>query len=120
MSRGNGNGFFGEDVVATALRLMCDHGLDGHTIQLVVYLDADKFHVSEFRCAACANRLPFLLVNSARQSVELRDLLLALGLNVNVIREKLQHRNTNQKVGEWLGKHRILEYPSSRSTSPRR
>jgi hypothetical protein len=42
--------------------LMCDHGLDGHTIQVVVHLDADKFHISEFRCAACSNRLPFLLV----------------------------------------------------------
>ena len=75
----------GEEVIATALRFMCDHAeVNGHTIQVVVHLDADKFHGSEFRCAVCTNRRPFLLVNSATQSVELRAFLLAKGVNVTI------------------------------------
>ncbi len=88
MSRSNHNRVrapvLGEDVVSTALHLMCDHGLQRHTIQLVVYLDANKFYVSEFRCAVCTNRLPFLLVSSARRSVALRDFLLANEVKVNI------------------------------------
>jgi hypothetical protein len=73
----------GEEVIATALRFMCDHaGVDNHTIQLVVHLDTDKFYGSEFRCAVCINRSPFLLVNSATQAVELRNFLMAKGVKV--------------------------------------
>ena len=85
----DGKGFrlpvLGEDFIATALRLMRDHTeVDGHTIQVVVHLDADKFDGSEFRRAVCTNRVPFLLVSSATQPVELRDFLLAKGVQVNI------------------------------------
>ena len=88
MSRSNHNRVrapvLGEDVVSTALHLMRDHGLEGHTIKLVVYLDTNKFYVSEFRCAVCSNRLPLLFVSSARRSVELRNFLLANEVKVNI------------------------------------
>ena len=65
---------------------MCGHGVNGHTIQIVEHLEAGEYDGTEFRCAVCTNRFPFLLVSSPTRSSKIQDFLLAQGVNVVVMK----------------------------------
>ena len=72
---------FGIDVLA-ALQMMCDHGRDGHRIQVVLHHKSDKSHGSEYRCANCPDISSFLFVKSATQSVGVQNFLMAKGISI--------------------------------------
>ena len=95
MSRDNSNGIrppaLGFDVLA-ALQLMCNHGLEGHRIQIVVHQDSDKFHGIEYRCANCFDSSSFLFVKSATQSIGVRNFLLAKGVDFEFKRAERKGR----------------------------